>query len=178
MFWGLDANLAYRRHFPSINWLNSYSLYLDRLTDWYENNISKKWPGLRTYAMQILQQESELEEIVKLVGIDALSAGDRLTLEAARSIREDYLQQNAFEENDTYTSMRKQFGLLELILHYYDKAKEALAARAPIDAQTDAKVRVQIGKAKQIPEAEAESAFAGIMQEIDEELSAMSGEVL
>ena len=178
VFWGLDANLAYRRHFPSINWLNSYSLYLDRLTDWYENNISKKWPGLRTYAMQILQQESELEEIVKLVGIDALSAGDRLTLEAARSIREDYLQQNAFEENDTYTSMRKQFGLLELILHYYDKAKEALAAGAPIDALTNAKVRVQIGKAKQIPEAEAESAFAGIMQEIDEELSAMSGEVL
>lgn len=178
VFWGLDANLAYRRHFPAINWLNSYSLYVDRLTDWYEDHISKKWPSLRTYAMQILQQESELDEIVKLVGIDALSAGDRLTLEAARSIREDYLQQNAFEENDTYTSMKKQCGLLELILHYYDKAKEALAAGASIDALTNAEVRVQIGKAKQIREQESEKAFAEIMQSIDDELSSLTGEAI
>ena len=151
-------------------------MYVDRLREWYEEHIAKQWPDLRTYAMQILQQESELEEIVKLVGIDALSANDRLTLEAARSIREDYLQQNAFEENDTYTSMQKQYGLLSIILHYYDNAKEALAAGASIGDVTEAAVRVQIGKAKQIPEKDAEAAFAKIAEQIDEELEAMSRE--
>ena len=174
VFWGLDANLAYRRHFPSINWLNSYSLYLERLTDWYEQNISKQWPKLRTTCMQILQQEAELEEIVKLVGIDALSASDRLALEAARSIREDYLQQNAFDEIDTYTSMKKQFGLLKLVLKYYDRAKEALNAGAGIEAVTDAEVRVRIGKAKQVPEQEFERIFEDIATEIDKEMEQLS----
>ena len=174
VFWGLDANLAYRRHFPSINWLNSYSLYLERLTDWYEQNISKQWPKLRTTCMQILQQEAELEEIVKLVGIDALSASDRLALEAARSIREDYLQQNAFDEIDTYTSMKKQFGLLKLVLKYYDRAKEALNAGAGIEAVTDAEVRVRIGKAKQVPEQEFERIFEDIAAEIDKEMEQLS----
>ncbi len=174
VFWGLDANLAYRRHFPSINWLNSYSLYLERLTVWYEQNISKQWPKLRTTCMQILQQEAELEEIVKLVGIDALSASDRLALEAARSIREDYLQQNAFDEIDTYTSMKKQFGLLKLVLKYYDRAKEALNAGAGIEAVTDAEVRVRIGKAKQVPEQEFERIFEDIAAEIDKEMEQLS----
>ncbi len=177
VFWGLDANLAYRRHFPSINWLNSYSLYLERLTGWYEQNISKQWPKLRTTCMQILQQEAELEEIVKLVGIDALSASDRLALEAARSIREDYLQQNAFDEIDTYTSMKKQFGLLKLVLKYYDRAKEALNAGAGIEAVTDAEVRVRIGKAKQVPEQDFERVFEDIAAEIDKEMEQLSEEV-
>ena len=177
VFWGLDAYLAYRRHFPSINWLNSYSLYLERLTGWYEQNISKQWPKLRTTCMLILQQEAELEEIVKLVGIDALSASDRLALEAARSIREDYLQQNAFDEIDTYTSMKKQFGLLKLVLKYYDRAKEALNAGAGIEAVTDAEVRVRIGKAKQVPEQDFERVFEDIAAEIDKEMEQLSEEV-
>ena len=104
VFWGLDSSLAYRRHFPAINWLLSYSLYLDRLDKWANENVSKEWGTLRADAMRLLQEEAELEEIVRLVGVDALSAGDRLTLEAAKSIREDYLHQNAFHDVDTYTS--------------------------------------------------------------------------
>ena len=173
VFWGLDANLAYRRHFPSINWLNSYSLYVDRLADWYNSRVSKNWTKLRTACMQLLQKEAELEEIVKLVGVDALSAGDRLSLEAARSIREDYLQQNAFDEVDTYTSIQKQFCLLELVLSYYEQAQKALAQGASIAAVTDLPVRTRIAKAKLVPEQDMETAFDELMQAIVSETEAL-----
>jgi V/A-type H+-transporting ATPase subunit A len=128
----LDAGLAYRRHFPAISWLLSYSLYLDRLDEWNNENVAKDWKSLRTDVMRVLQEEAELEEIVRLVGVDALSSAERLTLEAAKSIREDYLHQNAFHEVDTYTSLRKQYRMLKLIMAFYYKGKKALEAGVPI----------------------------------------------
>lgn len=124
VFWGLDANLAYKRHFPAINWLTSYSLYTDRLADWFSKNAAPDFMELRGKLMTLLQEESELQEIVNLVGMDALSAPDRLKLETSRSIREDYLHQNAFDPTDTYTSLGKQVLMMRAILAYYDKAKE------------------------------------------------------
>ncbi|MGN1059336.1 MAG: V-type ATP synthase subunit A, partial [Clostridia bacterium] len=174
VFWGLDASLAYRRHFPSVNWLNSYSLYVDRLAGWYEGHVSKKWTKMRTFAMQLLQKEAELEEIVKLVGIDALSAADRLTLEAARSVREDYLQQNAFDEIDTYTSIQKQFRLLETVLDYYEKAQSALSRGARIEDLSDLAVRSRIGKAKLIAESNLDADFDALLKEIADETEALT----
>lgn len=126
VFWGLDSSLAYRRHFPSINWLNSYSLYEETIDSWMNNTVSKEWSNLRMEAMSLLQEEASLQEIVSLVGIDALSENDRLKLEVAKSIREDYLQQNAFHEIDTYTSLEKQYKMLELILLFKEEAERAL----------------------------------------------------
>ena len=126
VFWGLDANLAYRRHFPSINWLNSYSLYEETVDSWMNNTVSKEWSNLRMEAMSLLQEEASLQEIVSLVGIDALSENDRLKLEIAKSIREDYLQQNAFHEIDTYSSLEKQYKMLNLILLFKKEAERAL----------------------------------------------------
>ena len=123
VFWGLDSSLAYRRHFPAINWLNSYSLYRDRLNPWFTERVSSQWSRNVSEMMRLLQLESELEEIVKLVGVDALSASDRLTLEVARSIREDYLQQNAFDTGDSYASLEKQAALSDLILYFGEAAK-------------------------------------------------------
>lgn len=119
VFWGLDSSLAYRRHFPAINWLTSYSLYKDKLEEWFNANVARDWNAVTGEAMRILSVESELEEIVKLVGVDALSPNERLTLEAARSVREDFLQQNAFEDGDSYTSLDKQYRLIKLILSFY-----------------------------------------------------------
>ena len=116
MFWGLDSSLAYKRHFPAVNWLTSYSLYLDTMEQWFTRHVAKDWVQLRTQLMRLLQEEAELEEIVQLVGMDALSAPDRLKLEAARSIREDFLHQNAFDEVDTYTPLAKQHAMMHLIL--------------------------------------------------------------
>ena len=130
VYWGLSSKLAYARHFPAIDWLQSYSLYLDRLEGWFNENVAPDWSGMVQKTMNILQEESELDEIVRLVGIDALSHKDRLTMEAARSIREDYLHQNAFHEVDTYTSPQKQALMLKTILGYYEKANEALNADA------------------------------------------------
>ena len=132
VFWGLSAQLAYKRHFPAIDWLTSYSLYLDRLSDWFDEYVSHEWVGLRKKTMQLLQEESELEEIVRLVGVDALSLKDRLKLETARSIREDYLHQNAFHDIDTYTSLEKQYGILGLILKWGELGEKALTAGAPL----------------------------------------------
>lgn len=123
VFWGLDASLAYKRHFPAVNWLTSYSLYADPLAKWFNENVRDDWSQLRGRLMALLQEEAELEEIVKLVGMDALSAPDRLKLEAARSIREDYLHQNAFHEADTYTSLDKQYLMMTAILGFYDRAR-------------------------------------------------------
>ena len=118
VFWGLDANLAYRRHFPAINWLTSYSLY--DLNKWFNANVNSNWSTMKARMMKLLNDEAELDEIVKLVGMDALSAPDRLKLEAARSIREDYLHQDAFHEVDTYTSLDKQYLMMDLVLQFYD----------------------------------------------------------
>ena len=132
VFWGLDASLAYRRHFPAINWLRSYSLYVDQLEEWTNANISRDWTKLRADSLRILQEEAELEEIVRLVGIDSLSPLERVTLEAAKSIREDYLHQNAFHDVDTYTSLSKQYRMLQLILAWYYKACDAVRAGYPL----------------------------------------------
>jgi len=152
VFWGLSAQLAYRRHFPAIDWLLSYSLYLDNLSDWFTDHVSPEWNALRLKAMTVLQEESELEEIVRLVGMDALSWKDRLTMEVARSVREDFLHQNAFDEVDTYTSLEKQYRMLRLILDYADKGQAALDAGANLSDVIGMPVRERIGRAKYIPE--------------------------
>ena len=151
VFWGLDSSLAYRRHFPAINWLNSYSLYRDRLNDWFSDNVSKNWMTNTGKLLKILQNENELQEIVKLVGVDALSPEDRMTLEVAQSIREDFLQQNAFEDDDSFTPLDKQNALIELIFSFDSKARKALSAGADIQQISELPVREKIGRAKAIP---------------------------
>ncbi len=146
VFWGLDSSLAYKRHFPAINWLTSYSLYLDLLSPWFDKNVSPDWIKLRQRMMTLLQEESELEEIVKLVGMDALSAKDRLKMETARSIREDFLHQLAFHEVDTYTSLAKQLDMMRLILEYYDRCGSALDLGADIERLAALPVREGIGR--------------------------------
>lgn len=173
VFWGLDASLAYRRHFPAINWLLSYSLYLDRLDEWMNENVARDWNSLRTDTMRILQEEAELEEIVRLVGIDALSAGDRLTLEAAKSIREDYLHQNAFHDVDTYTSMKKQYRMLKLLLSFYYGGKKALEQGVSIKEIFELPVRERIGRAKYTPENEVDTVFFSIETELKEQMEAL-----
>lgn len=173
VFWGLDSSLAYRRHFPAINWLNSYSLYKDRLDSWYTDNVNKSWTSVSVEVSRLLQTESELDEIVKLVGVDALSPEDRLTLEVARSIREDFLQQNAFDETDSYASLDKQFALVELLFYFRDRASEAIKRGCSIDKLADLPVREAIGRAKAIAEAEYKAVFADIRTRIDKELAAL-----
>ncbi|HAH97582.1 MAG TPA: V-type ATP synthase subunit A, partial [Firmicutes bacterium] len=154
VFWGLDASLAYRRHFPAINWLLSYSLYTEMLDDYFRQQGSEEWVTLRREAMRILQEESELEEIVRLVGVDALSPKDRITMETARSLREDYLHQNAFHEIDTYTSVEKQLRLLRLTLAYGEEAQNLLNAGQPLKEIFAMPIRERIARAKYIPESE------------------------
>jgi V/A-type H+/Na+-transporting ATPase subunit A len=153
VFWGLDANLAYQRHFPSINWLNSYSLYSDNIDAWMDEEVASDWSSLRTKAMSLLQEESNLQEIVRLVGIDALSEGDRLKLEVSKSLREDYLQQNAFHEIDTYASLNKQHKMLKLILQFQVEAERALKAGVYLDKilKMD-EIRDKIARSKYISE--------------------------
>lgn len=167
VFWGLDYNLSYRRHFPAINWLTSYSLYQDRLDEWYRKNVSRDWSRYREDMMRILQEEASLQEIVQLVGVDALSPADRVTLEAARSIREDYLQQNAFDEVDTYSSLEKQFGMLKIILAFYYKSMEVIRKGVGIDDLFSMPVREKIARLKYVPEEKIKETFS----EVDEELS-------
>ncbi len=152
VFWGLDAELAYRRHFPAINWLNSYSLYLNRINSWMDANVNENFSKYRTAAMALLQEESELNEIVRLVGYDALSEGDQLKLESAKSIREDFLQQNAFLELDSYASLAKQCALLNLVLHFSNEAKRALNAGVYLKKILALSVREEIARAKYITE--------------------------
>ena len=152
VFWGLDSALAYRRHFPAINWLLSYSLYHDRLEDWYTQELAPDWHDLRSEAMRLLQEEAELNEIVRLVGIDALSIKDRLTLEIAKTLREDYLHQNAFHEIDTYTSIKKQYRMLKAILLFSHEGQKALSEGAIFKEIADLPVREKIARAKMIPE--------------------------
>ena len=171
VFWGLDSALAYARHFPAINWLNSYSLYKDRLEEWYNDNISKKWTENAAEILRILQKESELDEIVKLVGVDALSGDDRLTLEVSRSVREDYLQQNAFSIEDSYSSLPKQFALIDLILFFRDRAKEAMDNGADVQRISELPVREDIGRAKTVSDDDYREVYAGIKEKIKEELA-------
>ncbi|MCR1933620.1 V-type ATP synthase subunit A [Clostridium tepidum] len=165
VFWGLDSQLAYRRHFPAINWLNSYSLYLDKISPWMDDNVASDWTELRTRAMSLLQEEANLEEIVRLVGIDALSEKDRLKLEVAKSLREDYLQQNAFHEVDTYASLRKQYKMLKLVLFFYDEAQRALNASVYLKELLDLEVRDKIARAKYVSEENIEN-IDGIFDEL------------
>jgi len=173
VFWGLDYNLSYKRHFPAINWLQSYSLYQDKLSDWYRENISREWNRLRTDTMRILQEEAGLQEIVQLVGIDALSPADRVTLEAARSIREDYLQQDAFNEDDTYTTLEKQYRMLRIILAFYEKSQEAVKKGVDINDLFAIPVRERISRMKLIPQKEGSRPFDEIEAELSRQIEAL-----
>ncbi|MBE6794188.1 MAG: V-type ATP synthase subunit A [Ruminococcaceae bacterium] len=171
VFWGLDSSLAYKRHFPALNWLTSYSLYTDVLSRWFDTNVSEDWMRMRTRLMQLLQDESELEEIVKLVGMDALSPSDRLKLEAARSIREDYLHQNAFHDVDTYTPLEKQLLMMKLILTYYDKANDALNKGADIEQVVSMPIRESIGRFKYVPNDNIHSTFDEINNTLEKDIN-------
>ena len=174
VFWGLDSTLAYRRHFPAINWLNSYSLYRDRLSDWFSENVAKDWMAKTNELARILQQESELQEIVKLVGADALSAADRMTMETAQSIREDFLQQNAFDEDDSYTALPKMYALMNLVFSFDKKARLAIERGADVADIAALPVRERIGRAKAVPMRDYAAAYAEIEAQIDAELLALT----
>lgn len=174
VFWALDASLAYRRHFPAINWLNSYSLYLDSLKDWYDENLSKDYLKNREQAMAILQEESSLNEIVQLVGKDSLSPGDQLTLEVAKMIREDFLQQNSFMEIDWYSSYDRQFKLMTMILDYGKLCRAAIARGADIGALVSIPSRERVGRAKSVPEEEYPAVYAAIAADMAAEIEAIA----
>lgn len=173
VFWGLSAQLAYKRHFPAIDWLISYSLYADRMGEWYEKNVGADFMELRAFVMNVLQEEASLEEIVRLVGMDTLSYKDRMTLETAKMIREDYLHQNAFHETDTYTSLDKQYRMLKLIKKFYELGNEAVANYADIDEVTACEAKEKIGRAKYIEESSVAS-FDEIDSELERELKALA----
>ncbi len=170
VFWGLDSALAYKRHFPALNWLTSYSLYVDTLAKWFDENVSPRWMQCRARLMHLLQEEAELEEIVKLVGMDALSPPDRLKLEAARSIREDFLHQNAFHETDTYTPLDKQLMMMELVLAFFDKSNEAMKKGANAEKLINMDVREAIGRFKYVDIKDASNQYDEILLAIDKEI--------
>ena len=175
VFWGLSASLAYRRHFPAIDWIQSYSLYGDSMGDWYKDNVAQEWEENRAKALRILQEEAQLEEIVRLVGMDALSYADRLTMETAKSLREDYLHQDAFHEVDTYASLKKQFMMLKLILECDKYSREALAKDVDLDDILKIGAREMIGRTKYIPEFEL-SKIEQIGKQMRQQLSALSSQ--
>ena len=175
VFWRLDADLAYQRHFPAINWLSSYSLYLDTLEKWFNDNVDEGWMTTRQHLMTLLQEEASLNEIVKMVGMDALSPQDRLKMEAARSIREDFLHQNSFDDVDTYTSIRKQFRMMQLVYAYYDEGTKALAAGAKIDDLVKLPVREDIGRFKYTLEKDVESHYTEVADELVREVAGLTG---
>ena len=175
VFWGLDANLAYKRHFPAINWLTSYSLYLDSVGGWFDENVAPDWMKLRQKMMTLLQEEAELEEIVKMVGMDALSPGDRLKMEAARSIREDFLHQNSFHEIDTYTSLEKQHNMMRLVLAFYDAGLDALKQGADINDIVKLPVREQIGRYKYTKEDQLAAEYEKVTRQLVAETAELLG---
>lgn len=175
VFWGLDSALAYKRHFPAINWLKSYSLYLNDMEKWFNANVAGDWMSCRQEMMALLQDEAELEEIVKMVGMDSLSAGDRLKMEAARSIREDFLHQNSFHEIDTYTSLKKQHLMMKLVLGFYDKSVEALKEGAAVNDLIKMSVREQIGRYKYTPEDQLDTQYEAVVKELAAEISGLIG---
>ena len=175
VFWGLDSALAYKRHFPAINWLTSYSLYTDNMGSWFDENVSDKWMSDRQRLMGLLQDEAELDEIVKMVGMDALSAEDRLKMEAARSIREDFLHQNSFHEIDTYTSLKKQFLMMELVIAFYDKSLEALKQGASVQKLINMAVRERIGRYKYTLDENIDTEYEKINNELHIEIANLLG---
>ena len=181
VFWGLDSTLAYRRHFPAINWLNSYSLYQTKVDEWMDENVSSDFSKRRKQAMKLLQEESNLQEIVRLVGKDTLSPEDQLKLEAAKSIREDFLQQNAFHEQDTCTSLHKQDKMLTMVLSYYNSAVKALSSGVYLGNILELPIRERIARAKYIDEKDVDKIdeiIDLIPKEIDKLVSAVKEEVL
>lgn len=174
VFWGLSAQLAYKRHFPAVDWILSYSLYADRLKDWYDEHVSQQWNGLRARAMSLLQEEASLNEIVRLVGMDALSGRDKLTMDTAKSIREDYLHQNAFHEVDTYASLDKQYRMLKLILLADELGRGALEKNVDIEDILALPVKEKIGRSKYIEEKDI-SEFDNIEAELRREFTELIG---
>lgn len=177
VFWGLDSSLAYRRHFPAINWLKSYSLYSDRMQQWYDEQIGADWTELRKRFMHLLQEEAELEEIVRLVGMDALAPTDRLKLEVARSFREDYLHQDAFHEVDTFTSLKKQLIMMRLIMRFYELGEAAVKNGAHAEMLARLGERERMGRLKYVPEAECEKEFADIESSLEASVKKIEAEV-
>lgn len=175
VFWGLDSNLAYKRHFPAINWLTSYSLYVDNMGKWFNDNVSEDWMKSRQEMMSLLQEEAELEEIVKMVGMDALSPIDRLKMEAARSIREDFLHQNSFHDVDTYTSLRKQFLMMKLVLAFYEESKKALEQGVSVQGLIKMDVREKIGRFKYVENENIETEYEAVKEELAREISNLFG---
>lgn len=173
VFWGLDANLAYKRHFPAINWLTSYSLYIDTMEKWFNEHVNGNWMNLRNDIMHLLQEESELDEIVKMVGMDALSPTDRIKLEAARSIREDFLHQNAFHEIDTYTPLKKQYFMMKLIIDFYENSIEALNRGGDVESLVNLPVREQIGRFKYYNEDDIDGEYKKILDNLNSEIAGM-----
>ncbi len=175
VFWGLDSALAYKRHFPAINWLTSYSLYLDNMADWFNEKVAPDWMEDRQKMMSHIKDESDLEEIVKMVGMDALSAGDRLKMEAARSIREDFLHQNSFHEVDTYSSLQKQYLLMKLVIAFYEQSKEALDKGANIQGLIKMDVREKIGRFKYVTEDKLDKEYKVTMDELAADIANVFG---
>ena len=176
VFWGLSSDLAYKRHFPAIDWLTSYSLYSDTLSGYFDREVAPDWSAQVAEVRRILQEEADLQEIVRLVGVDALALKDRMTLEAARSIREDYLHQIAFDEVDTYTSTKKQHGMLKLILTWYHKGQEAIAAEVPFEQILAMPVVEKIGRLKRVPEEQWEAQYAAVTGELEAQFAALMEE--
>jgi len=169
VFWALDSDLADRRHFPSVNWLRSYSLYLDRVKEWWEKNVAKNWLDLRNEAMALLQKEEELQEIIRLVGPDALPASDRIILEGARVIREDFLQQNAYHDIDTYCPYKKQYEMLRIMIKFYHLMKDAISKGTDFEKLKELKCREAIARMKTIPNEEYEEQFKRIEEDMEKE---------
>ena len=176
VFWGLDSSLAYKRHFPAINWLTSYSLYADSLGKWFNDNVDRNWTAQRGRLMELLSEEASLDEIVKLVGMDALSPGDRLKMEAARSIREDFLHQLAFHEVDTYSSLKKQNLMMKLVLAYYDGAVDALKQGASVDKLAAIPSREAIGRFKYVLESELDEQYNNVIKSLNDDIKKVIAE--
>ena len=175
VFWGLDSSLAAKRHFPAINWLTSYSLYVDIMGNWFDEHVADEWMQSRQKMMSLLQEESELDEIVKMVGMDALSPSDRLKMEAARSIREDFLHQNSFHEIDTYTSLRKQFLMMKLVLAFYEESQKALNDGASSGGLIKMAVRERIGRFKYTTEDKIETEYQAVLEQLAKEIADVLG---
>lgn len=174
VFWGLDANLAYQRHFPAINWLNSYSNYLDDMEPWFNENVKSDWMQVRQNLMSLLTEEASLNEIVKMVGMDALSPQDRLKMEAARSIREDFLHQNSFDEIDTYTSLPKQYNMMKLVYAFYEEGSKALKAGANIEDIVSMQVRERIGRFKYTKESDIAEEYSSVQEALATEIATLT----
>lgn len=176
VFWSLDSQLAYRRHFPAINWLTSYSLYSQKIDDWMDNHVAKDFSELRKEAMRLLQEEASLEEIVRLIGQDALSEEDRLKLEAARSLREDFLHQNSFDEIDTFSSLDKQYRMLSLLMRFYHEGQKVVEAKGPYDRLITLPVRDDLARFKQVPEHLVEARYDELRATIAKQIASLSVE--